>query len=105
MEPPGDAKDISPFSAAAEDLDQLRGLLRESVRAYSAKLEAEIVRVREALGEEARKRKPTSPHFKDARDIGTLVRNLDVKPEKGRRRDLKKIESLVEDIAQLIAHW
>ena len=35
----------------------------------------------------------------------TLLRTLEVKPEAGRRKDLKKIESLVEDLRLLSERW
>ena len=41
----------------------------------------------------------------DLRDMLTLLRTLDVKPEAGRRKDLKKIESLVEDLRALSERW
>ena len=37
----------------------------------------------------------------DLRDMLTLLRTLEVKPEAGRRKDLKKIETLVEDLRLL----
>jgi hypothetical protein len=100
-----DEKQVSPFSAAGDDLGQLRRLLKESLRAYGEKIEAEIERVRAALAEEGTKKKPDTSRLRDARDIATLIRNLELKPEKGRRRDLKKIEALVEDISQLVSGW
>ena len=41
----------------------------------------------------------------DLRDMLTLLRTLEVKPEAGRRKDLKKIESLVEDLRLLSERW
>ena len=50
------------------------------------------------------RREPNS-EIHDLRDMLTLLRTLEVKPEAGRRKDLKKIESLVEDLRQLSARW
>ena len=41
----------------------------------------------------------------DLRDMLILLRTLEVKPEAGRRKDLKKIESLVEDLRLLSERW
>ena len=41
----------------------------------------------------------------DLRDMLTLLRTLEVKPEAGRRKDLKKIESLVEELRLLSERW
>jgi hypothetical protein len=34
-----------------------------------------------------------------------LLRSLEVKPTKGRRRDLKKIETLVEELRNIVNRW
>ena len=36
------------------------------------------------------------PKIRDLRDMLTLLRHRQLKPDKGRRKDLKKIESVVE---------
>ena len=41
----------------------------------------------------------------DLRDMLTLLRTLAVKPEAGRRKDLKKIESLMEELRRLSERW
>ena len=35
----------------------------------------------------------------------TLCRTLDLKPEKGRRKDLKKIDTLVEELHLMVQNW
>ena len=35
----------------------------------------------------------------------TLLRHRQIKADKGRRKDLKKIESVVNDLAMLIENW
>ena len=52
-------------------------------------------------------RSADSPHSEihDLRDMLTLLRTLEVKPEAGRRKDLKKIESLVEELRLLSERW
>jgi hypothetical protein len=34
-----------------------------------------------------------------------LLRSLDVKPAKGKRRDLKKVELLVEELRGIVERW
>jgi t-SNARE complex subunit (syntaxin) len=34
-----------------------------------------------------------------------LLRHRQLKPDKGRRKDLKKIESVVSDLTMLIENW
>ena len=43
--------------------------------------------------------------IRDLRDMLTLCRTLDLKPEKGRRKDLKKIDSLLEELHLMIKSW
>jgi hypothetical protein len=35
----------------------------------------------------------------------TLCRTLDLKPEKGRRKDLKKIDTLLDELQVLVQNW
>jgi len=35
----------------------------------------------------------------------TLLRNAGVKPEKGRRKDLKKLDTISEDLAMMVQNW
>jgi hypothetical protein len=34
-----------------------------------------------------------------------LLRGLEVKPDKGRRRDLKRIEALLAELQEITARW
>jgi len=43
--------------------------------------------------------------MRDLRDMLTLLRKFSIKPEKGRRKDLKKIDALVGDLTMLIEQW
>ncbi len=38
------------------------------------------------------------------RDLTIIVRNRKLKPEKGRRKDLRKIDSLIVDLVSTIGH-
>jgi hypothetical protein len=35
----------------------------------------------------------------------SLCRTLEIKPDKGRRKDLKKIDSLIEELSVIVANW
>ena len=48
---------------------------------------------------------PGQGHLYDLRDMTTLLRTLDVKPVAGRRKDMKKIESLVDELRLLVERW
>ena len=74
------------------DLIKLRRILRRTGRAYLGRLEAEIDEVAVWASERAREREPSKSRIRDLGDMITLVRKIDAKPIKGRRRDLKKID-------------
>lgn len=98
--------EASPFKSAREELDHLRRILRETVDVFASRLEGEIVRLRETISEEeGQRRRPSSSQLSDMRDVTGLLRSLRIKPEKGRRRDLKKLESAVEDVQQILENW
>jgi hypothetical protein len=105
MKKDNDASNASPMKSAGEELDYLRKTFREIIASYSARIEGEIEQIRDAVGAEEKKKKIPTAHMRDARDIITLVRTLDVKAEKGRRRDLKKIDLLVEELRRFVENW
>ncbi len=88
----------SPAKLLESELLQLRGELRKTIRAYSARLEIQLaqsvaaVRASEAVDELPKER------LHQLRDMTTLVRKRKVKPEKGRRKDLRKIDALITDL-------
>ncbi len=69
-------------------------------------IEGEITGVLEMVksdGESGRKLPAARAH--DLRDMLSLLRNLEVKPAKGRRRDLKKVENLLEELRRIVERW
>ena len=105
----------SPYKSAAQELDALRKMLRAVSQHYAKRIDMEIIRLRERVagaGEQhaaAEAKGKTSPaangRLHDLRDIITLLRTLEVKPLAGRRKDLKKIESLVDELRLLLDRW
>lgn len=90
--------DASPTKSLIEDLGKLRQTLRKTVRAYTRRLDEEIIAIVEwtrQIGEES---KGGQAHARDIGDMLTLVRKVDAKADKGRRKDLKKIDSVVSDL-------
>ena len=84
------------------DLVSLRRILRGAGRAYLSRLEAEIDEVTAWASEQAKEREPSKSRIRNLGDMITLVRKIEVKPPKGRRRDLKKIDATVGDLRELI---
>ncbi len=76
--------------------------MRSSGRAYLGRLEREIDEVAAWANEQAQERDLPKARIRDLGDMITLVRKLELKPLKGRRRDLKKIDATVGDLRELI---
>jgi rubrerythrin len=98
-----DGSEASPSKAVVSELQDLRAELRESASSYAARLDAEIERVRQAV--ETAGGNSSGAKIRDLRDMLTLLRHRQLKPDKGRRKDLKKIESVVNDLTMLIENW
>jgi hypothetical protein len=94
--------EISPAKSLLSDLVSLRQTLRRTGRAYLSRLEAEIDEVAAWADEKANERELPKACIRNLGDMITLVRKIDTKPERGRRRDLKKIDATVGDLRELI---
>jgi hypothetical protein len=95
-----------PFKTVTEELTFLRKTFRDLVGTYTAQLEGEIAHLQAVVqtDSESKKKLPGS-RGSDLRDMLMLLRSLEVKPTKGRRRDLKKVENLVEELRTIIDRW
>jgi hypothetical protein len=97
--------EVSPMKSVAEELDFLRKAFRECINVYATRIETQLLQVRETVLEQTKNPKLPPSHIRDLRDMITLCRTLDIKPEKGRRKDLKKFDTLVEELHALIQNW
>ncbi len=94
--------EVSPAKSLLSDLVSLRRTLRRTGRAYLSRLEAEIDEVAAWANERAKERDLPKACIRNLGDMITLVRKIETKPDKGRRRDLKKIDATVGDLRELI---
>lgn len=95
--------DTSPVKLLSEELRHLRRDLRTAARAYSARLEIALAESTTAVTNTAAAETLPREHLHGLRDLLALVRNRKLKPEKGRRKDLRKLESLIEEV-HLVTH-
>jgi hypothetical protein len=100
-----DESEASPTKAVVTELDNLRVELRQAVDSYTARLDSEIERVRAAVQASNSPKGPSSAKIRDLRDMLTLLRHRQTRADKGRRKDLKKFESVVGDLGMLIENW
>ena len=105
-EPKSKPASALPLATVAEELAFLRKTLRDLVAAYGAAVEGEIARLHTLVSAEAAsKKKLPASRAPDLRDMLMLLRSLDVKPAKGRRRDLKKLENTVAELRAIADRW
>ena len=89
--------ETSPVRHLQLELRDLRRELRTTARVYAQRLERDLAVTTEALAE-----KLTREQLHRVRDIAMAVRNRRLRPEKGRRKDLRKIENLISDLRPLV---
>lgn len=86
-------------------LRALRILVREIGGNYLAGLQSDLAHIEQTVREaESGKTRPR----KRAAHMGRLLdklKRLDVKPNKGRRRDLKRIEKLIGQMTDVVDGW
>ncbi len=97
--------EVSPIKSLAEEIELARQRLRECLEAYGGKLDQDLAGVRANVLAQGNAAKLPAAKLRDLRDMLTLCRTLDVRPEKGRRKDLKKFEGLVEELGLLMGGW
>ena len=98
----------SPIKSAVEEVESLRVLFRDTLKSFASSVEGDLNRLREELAakEIPRGKTPIPTNIgRDAQKIVALIRTLDIKSEKGRRRDLKQIEGVIEDLQKIVAKW
>jgi hypothetical protein len=97
--------EVSPMKSLAEELEFVRKAYRESIQVYSRRVEAQLTALRDIVLKQTNNPNPPPAQLRDLRDMITLCRTLDLKPEKGRRKDLKKIDTLLDELQVLVQNW
>ena len=86
---------------------ELRGLhkdLRKVARAYINRLENDLLVCIASLRSYGPIDRVSPELLHELRDLTIIVRNRKLKPEKGRRKDLRKIDSLIVDLVSTMGH-
>jgi len=97
--------EASPAKALLEELELFREVCHGTLDSVASRLDGQIDAIKgrvEALG--SGEDVPSSKN-RDIRDMLTLLRNSGIKPEKGRRKDLKKLDSISEDLTMMVENW
>jgi len=102
---PSKDKDLLPTRALFKELVTLRRTSRRIVTHYLTEIEKEIAALIQQVTALSRSPKSLRERTHALRDMIMLLRALEVKPEKGRRRDLKRIETLLGELKEVTARW
>ena len=90
--------DPSPVSMLALELRALHRDLRTVANAYISRLETDLLVCLAALRAYGPIEQVPREMLHEIRDLTIILRNRKLKPEKGRRKDLRKIDSLIGDL-------
>jgi len=94
-------QEVSPVTMLADELDALRRDLRRTIRAYAARLELDLAESVAAVTKYKRAEDLSRERLHDIRDLTIMMRKRKLKPEKGRRKDVRKLDSLVRDLQSI----
>lgn len=100
-----DTVETSPVKSVVEELDTLQAAFHGTLQSYSARIDSEIASIRDTIRTQEGRDKISSARLRDLRDMLTLLRNSSFKTDKGRRKDLRKIDNILEDLSMLTENW
>jgi hypothetical protein len=95
-------RESSPVTMLESELQALHRDLRTTAKAYITRLENDLFVCLAALRSYGPIEHVSREILHQVRDLTTIVRNRKLKPEKGRRKDLRKIDSLIVDLVSTI---
>jgi hypothetical protein len=95
-------RESSPVTMLESELQALHRDLRTTARAYVARLENDLLVCLAVLRASGPIEQVSRGMLHQIRDLTIIVRNRKLKPEKGRRKDLRKIDSLIVDLVSAI---
>jgi hypothetical protein len=87
-----------PVTMLHMELQTLRRELRETVRAYSARLEISLAHTAALVSESKPVDELSREELHRIRELTEILRDRKLKPEKGRAKDLRKLDELIEEL-------
>jgi len=86
-------------------LKTVRLLIKEVGSNYLVGLQAAAARVEQAVARAREDDAPDTQQLVQMRRMQRWIHNVDVKPPKGRRRDLKELDKLVRKLTDVMETW
>jgi hypothetical protein len=81
-----------------DELDAVRRDLRRTIRAYAMRLELDLAESIAAVTRYKQAEDLSRERLHDIRDLTIMMRKRKLKPEKGRRKDVRKLDLLIHDL-------
>jgi hypothetical protein len=91
-------REASPVTMLTDELDAVRRDLRRTIRAYAARLELDLGESIAAVTRYKQAEDLSRERLHEIRDLTIMMRKRKLKPEKGRRKDVRKLDSLIRDL-------
>jgi hypothetical protein len=95
-------REATPVTMLTDELTGLRRDLHKTIRAYTARLELDLAESAAAVALSQRVDSLSRERLHDIRDLTIMLRKRKLKPDKGRRKDVRKIDSLIRDLHSII---
>ncbi len=97
--------EASPVKTLLEEIELFRAACHGTLDAIGGKLDERIDGIKSRVEALEPTDEIADGKLRDVRDMLTLLRHADVKPEKGRRKDLKKLDTISDDLFMMVEHW
>ncbi|MBA2432825.1 MAG: hypothetical protein H0V56_12055, partial [Chthoniobacterales bacterium] len=94
--------DTSPLVLLRDEVKALLRDLRVTVKAYAQRLEGDLQRSARVLDAAGPADELSREQLHEFREAMMLVRKRKLKPQNGRRKDLRKIDSIIGDLQLLV---
>ena len=89
---------FGPAQLLVAELLDLRRELRTTLKAYAARLETALAASSKQIAAYGDIEKLSRDRLAEIRDLTIMLRKRKLKPEKGRRKDLRKIDLLIDEV-------
>ncbi|MEI6278201.1 MAG: hypothetical protein WCQ16_02310 [Verrucomicrobiae bacterium] len=97
--------EASPAKTLLEEIEVFRAAGHGTLDAIGANFDAQLDGIKSLVLNLGPVDGLPSKKLRDIRDMLTLLYSADVKPEKGRRKDLKKMTSILADLTMMVERW
>ncbi len=97
--------DLLPTDAILSDLAVLRRTVHVLLDAQRRRMDAGLDEIEARVSKLSKAKKFPEGRSRDTRDMLALLRGSKVNPAKAKRKDLKKLEEVLEDLQMLTEDW